>query len=744
MPGRDCEAIEQQIRALETHLAALQRILEEPDLSGGTIARLHQQIFETGQELVAARAALENCRSPFVVVGVERTQGIQFFSINDQGSGFGADNSVPLVVGRPLMLRVYVDSKGADQLGARPFSVRVTGRLVVDRVRIDGSLRRVATLRPVNGSITARSAGTLDRGHADHSLNFRLAAAECRGRLSFSVVVFEQGPVVLGQQLAPAQAPADDSVATGSTSPPVTGTLTFTATSALRIRLIRIAYRNAARGYDLPPPTAADFWAAAAFVQRTFPVPRVEVLRDSVELYDGDFSSFFASAGPGARGTTGTIFEILTRLRSDEGLPDDVHFLALIPGAPANRSARGHAISGRQICEVDGPVLAQEIAHDSGFPQHAPCGGPNDEDTHYPRYRADLEASIGEYGYDVVTSAVFNPATHHDFMSYCSPKWISPYTYGKLLNHFRAAQATQVNPMSRPTEIEGAVVVAFSVSDRQIGNVHVSATAPVANSRTDLERLPLTVRTRDAVGAVLDTATVHVADRYQTAQDPEVHASAELPLRQDARIVSILEGGEVLWEAELPAPPGSPHSINVASAGASGNAETLTVTWAQGTAAVRDASVDYSADGGQTWQTVATEVTSEQLLLDASQLPGGEDCRVRVTVTNGCRVNRTVSDPFPVDPKPRSAVVISPRSGGRVFADGDTVRLLGDCVGPDRPGDPQGMNWTSSIDGFLGSGDELLVNTLSRGRHRITLAIDDGVGGESADYVFLRVEDDGS
>ena len=252
----ECEDLERQIHDLERHLVLLHRILDnEPDLSGGTVARLRRQIFETEQELLAGRAELENCRSKFVVVGIERTQGIQYFSLNSQGSGFGADNSVPLIAGRALVLRVYVDSKVADEPGIPTFPVRVTGRLTVDRVSIDGSARRVADLRPVNGSILARSASTLDRSQAGHTLNFRLPATECRGLLRFSVVVFEQGPVVLGEHVT-AGAPVGPSANAIPTSPPVRGSLRFIRTAALRIRLVRIAYRNAARGFNLPPPHA--------------------------------------------------------------------------------------------------------------------------------------------------------------------------------------------------------------------------------------------------------------------------------------------------------------------------------------------------------------------------------------------------------------------------------------------------------------------------------------------------------
>ncbi len=101
-------------------------------------------------------------------------------------------------------------------------------------------------------------------------------------------------------------------------------TLSFVETATLKIRLVRIHYKNAARAMDIAAPTTADFWTTAQYTLKTYPIPGIDVVRDTVELYDGDFTSFFASAGPGAQGTTGTIFDILTNLRNAEsflGIP---------------------------------------------------------------------------------------------------------------------------------------------------------------------------------------------------------------------------------------------------------------------------------------------------------------------------------------------------------------------------------------------------------------------------------------
>ena len=736
IPRRSCDHFEQELADLERNVAALQRILdEEPDLGVSERTRLQQQIWQAGFDIRAVQKQLDQCLSDLYVIGVEYTQETQYFSATDQGTRLAPDNSVPLISGRPLILRAYIVSN----LPESPIPLYLTGQLTVERILTDGSVRPVASLlRPLNVSIYARRATTIDRNEVAHTLNFRLNAQDCHGLLQFSLQVFEYRQVILSERLLHGE-PGSIEAAQALTMP-FEDTLSFIRTAPLSIRLVRIAYRNTARGFDLPAPTLADFWSAAEFVQRTFPVPSIELLRETVEVYDGDFTSFFASGGPGARGTTGTIFEILDRLRSREELPDYVHYVALIPGGGANRTgASGWSIRGRQISEVDGPVLAQELAHDSGFPGHAPCGGPQNVDMNYPTYSTIVDASIGEVGVDVVASTTYSPSLYHDMMSYCSyrapgrwSKWISPYTYEKLVAHYRAAVISRVAAIPQETRTLDAVIVAFAVVDGQVANVDMSA-GIMTTRPADGSRLPFTVQTLDDSGAVVNSVVARLEDPYQSVLDREIHLSVVVPLQVESRSICILNGGEKLWSAGLPAPSDPKLTIRVTKPTGTND---LTVNFK----GPRQGSVDldYSHDDGKSWQAVADNVTSGQHIIDSSMLAGGDRCRVRAVLSNGCRRYRCVSEAFRMPQKPLPVSVISPPSGS-MLQEGETVQLLAAAIGAKNGRNLAGMNWSSSIDGFLGAGESLLVHTLSAGRHRITLAADDGVGGESVCHVFVRV-----
>ena len=87
-------------------------------------------------------------------------------------------------------------------------------------------------------------------------------------------------------------------------------------------------------------------------------------------------------------------------------------------------------------------VMAHELGHNFGR-DHAPCGVSGDPNYPYPN------GSIGTWGYDLESRTLRNPSERYDLMSYCSPQWVSDYTYEGAQNFL---EQSPPKPQSLPQE----------------------------------------------------------------------------------------------------------------------------------------------------------------------------------------------------------------------------------------------------------------------------------------------------
>ncbi len=96
-------------------------------------------------------------------------------------------------------------------------------------------------------------------------------------------------------------------------------------------------------------------------------------------------------------------------------------------GTPGSRSAIGWDALGANPLLDASETYAHELGHNMGL-FHAPCGGASSPDPNYP-YPG---GQVGAYGYNVTTGTITG-LQNFDMMSYCTPVWISDYSYGRLI-----------------------------------------------------------------------------------------------------------------------------------------------------------------------------------------------------------------------------------------------------------------------------------------------------------------------
>ena len=118
---------------------------------------------------------------------------------------------------------------------------------------------------------------------------------------------------------------------------------------------------------------------------------------------------------------------------------EEIELIWLVEGAndyyyggmklPRNSSVLGIAYAAGSrvgVGGLNGETFAHEVGHTMSL-GHAPCRVP-DPDPRYPH----PNGSIGYWGYDPERNALI-PASYSDFMGYCSPDWVSAYSFNRAM-----------------------------------------------------------------------------------------------------------------------------------------------------------------------------------------------------------------------------------------------------------------------------------------------------------------------
>jgi hypothetical protein len=214
---------------------------------------------------------------------------------------------------------------------------------------------------------------------------------------------------------------------------------------------------------------------------------------------------------------------------------------------------------------------------------------------------------------------LWNPATTFDLMSYCSPVWVSDYTYQGLYANQRANGAAVLGAAAPGLFIRGAITATGQVTLKPIYALSLPMTKLPAASDYQVQLL-------DAQGQVVATYPVQL---LEAALDPggvvqAVSAVVTQPAQPVAR-VRLTRAGQTAAEKSL-APAGlAPAAVPSVTL----QAGAVTVRWS---AATQPALVRYSADGGQTWATLGVDVLGGELTLDPADLPAGGTGQFDVTL----------------------------------------------------------------------------------------------------------------
>lgn len=298
-------------------------------------------------------------------------------------------NSVPLVLGRPTVARLFVRSSYGEVAG---LTVTLSARR--HSVLLGGS--------PITRT-GIRATENPDRARPSQSVNILLPAGWVADDIVLTAQVFLPGGTIDA-------IPADNSKRL---------IVSFVRVPPLKVAIVPVKYVDSDKGDVFEAPTSFGFPSS---LQAMFPVPSLSLRKRAPVTFVGDLSKGYPTYEGWVR-----LLDLTEALAVADGAPDAELYLSVVRTVPWSPLAGLATMSSRSAVTFDYDLVpAHEVGHTLGR-YHAPCGNPPGADPGYPY----ADGRIGQYGWDTRTGRVLSPG-EHDVMSYCEA-WVSDYTYLGLM-----------------------------------------------------------------------------------------------------------------------------------------------------------------------------------------------------------------------------------------------------------------------------------------------------------------------
>ena len=607
--------------------------------------------------------------------GLEVTQAIQDLF-----------NNVRLVANKPTYVRFHVHSTYGEynteaQLRLRKGSDEIT--LTTDS--------RIVRPKP-------------DRGVYTHSFLFALPDGYRDGAISLTA---EVNPDNSWRDRNPIETRSDNNT--------IAANVAFEAVPPVNLVIYRVGYEVGGRTYY---PAASHAYQLTDWIRRAYPASTIRSTYRTLDQGRGLPACRDVNSSLTAKRLWDRLFSSIPGNARYYGMVDDgggfmrgcaADIPALVASGPTGSNPWGWDFDGSYGDWYGG----HELGHAYGQ-RHVLCRG--DEGGSNPAYpfrggklSGVLQGPAAFYGFDIGSFDIYGP-DWNDIMSYCGYQWMSEYTSEQLMSLLQAStQATE----------------ASASSDRADRLLVVGALEP---SSMQLDLQPLFVipdaedakpRTPGTYAIVLRSATAELA-RYPFApavlqEDP---APNEGTTFEAAGILAIEElvpyvpgttrvdiegpGGTVI--KTITAGPATPTvTVTEPLGGAVLDGDKVTVAW---TASDPDGdplafNVQYSPDGGATWELVAQNLQGTSVELDASNFTHsqGQNGLIRVWASGGIQTGQGESAAFSIPNRPPAVEIVAPVEGVTVAA-GQTLAFEGQALDPDLGDMPDDLvQWSSDRDG---------------------------------------------
>jgi hypothetical protein len=709
------------------------------------------------------------------VDGIEVTQAIQYYK-SDQHltdpKDRGRDNSATLVASKPAYVRVYV------RPGLHSAMPNVTGELIVERRRdvLGLTWQPVATLSPLfPGQVTALNSidYVTERSTLAASLNFIIPAEDMLGSLRVTARIWrsdaagsvhEDSVLVSATLLQTLRLRGIFISYNGDDGNGVGTNLNLAAPTLANLQA------TAAWTLTVDPVQSTGSFSSAGTLAWSTPLTGVATTPG------GCSTQWFAlnAAVAGVRTNDGNRSDVIYYGLLPAGIP-----IANVGGCASSGVSTGP--NGGQV------AMAHEIGHGAGLlhgPCGTPSGDPNFPA--YEPYDAEpidvlaplgatgtikaerRTARIGEYGLNINTGTIYPPARSDDYMSYCSQTWISLYHHERLIQNAKfdpktvgslARDPELVVPWLWPWEylpdpppwkrnewdwrgrkavpIISLIGVVSEENEFQVHSVMRVTALPHTESVSETEFTAVLVNSSDQVisrGRVMELASQGncgcgckgSSEPSKPIRGPFVFQALmpDVPGGASLRIVGPAkekdEGPNAVWNRRAPeAQPRITH-FEVHTHECRGHARWEVLDTDR---EVLQISLQYSPDGGKSWNGLAVGLTDNEFCFDLSTLPSGEVI-FALLAHDGFFTTRQVSR-MVVLPRRAPVIAIMHPYDGDTLVEEQPLRLwvsASTCTA-ERVSD-RACRWL--IDGHeVAQGVEAWITTPGPGEHRCTVVVSD-------------------
>ena len=427
----------------------------------------------------------------------------------------------------------------------------------------------------------------------------------------------------------------------------------FVSANPMRVTIIPIHYtcNNYANTTYTP---AAPFGYLTNYTYRIYPVPAVITSTHSATNYSGPCSS----VGPvPTYQDWSKILSAITTIWSAEGSPDNYYYglitidcggscIAGIGWIGGYKAAVGFTGFGSAHTDA-GETHAHEVGHNHGR-DHAPgCGASGD--LAYPYLNSSGDGIIGNsshqnFGLDILTPQIYPYNTYYDIMNYCSPQWVSDYTYAGLYNFDNVnLNSAQGRPVSdRSYLISGSIDPGSGQAAIQsVYALDVPAVLPPSGDHT----LELLNAQGNIIAAYSFKPTLAHADRFPGGSSGVLTGfHLNIPYVDNVASIRIRRGRVILGQLGSGA-----HAPILTPASITRNAVTHIprINWSASDPD-RDQLhylVRASTDHGGTWQTIGANLDQPQIDLNPIYF-NGQSVLIEVLASDGVHTSQLNLGPY--------------------------------------------------------------------------------------------------